>query len=69
MFHPAVAHLPNEDVVAFWTKTNDEDRSICERQQIGMASGVFSPVRYDESEDGLRAFDRLITESYTESYS
>lgn len=67
LFHPSVAHLPNEDVVAFWKKTNDEDRQICERQQIGMASGVFAPVRYDESEDGLRAFDRLVTRSYTES--
>jgi glycine betaine catabolism A len=59
LYHPSIAHLEHREVVFFWKITNDEDKAICERQQIGLASGVWTPSEYDESEDGMRAFDRL----------
>jgi Rieske 2Fe-2S family protein len=61
LFHPACAG-PLDDVVEFWKRTNDEDRAICERQQLGVASGAWSPSCYTQSEDGMHAFDKLVAE-------
>lgn len=63
LFHPSVAHLEHRDVMDSWRVTNEEDRAICERQQLGLASGVWTPFEYDASEDGMRAFDTLYQRS------
>lgn len=65
LFHPAVAHLEHPDVIDFWRQTNDEDRAICERQMEGLREGVWTPLCYAESEDGMIAFDRLIRRAYS----
>ncbi len=52
------------DVVAFWERINDEDRAICERQQIGMRSRAYVPSRYAAVEDGVHAFDRMVALAY-----
>lgn len=49
-----------DDVLAFWARTNAEDRAICERQQRGLAAARGAPLRYAASEDGLHAFERLV---------
>ncbi|MBK6535945.1 MAG: Rieske 2Fe-2S domain-containing protein [Deltaproteobacteria bacterium] len=48
-----------DEVFAFWDRTNAEDRAVCERQQLGMASRWEGGV-YATSEDGTRAFDRWV---------
>jgi glycine betaine catabolism A len=53
-----------DDVLAFWRRTNAEDRAICERQQQGLASPRARPAAYAASEDGLHAFERLVAERY-----
>ena len=66
--HPAAALASAEsahDVVAFWERVNDEDRAICERQQIGMGSRGYAPSRYAAVEDGVHAFDRLVARAYS----
>jgi len=63
LFHPACSG-PFTDVIEFWQKTNDEDRAICERQQLGVASGAWSPACYTQSEDGMHAFDKLVAHAY-----
>jgi len=52
------------DVYEFWDKTNAEDRDICEKQQLGIASPAFERARYVKSEDGVHAFDRLLVRTY-----
>jgi glycine betaine catabolism A len=64
LFHPSVAHLEHRDVIDFWKVTNEEDRAICERQMEGLRSGVWTPLRYAESEDGVMAFDTLLRREY-----
>jgi Rieske 2Fe-2S family protein len=53
-----------DDVLDFWTRTNAEDRAICERQQRGLASPRARPSVYAESEDGLHAFERMMAARY-----
>lgn len=48
-----------EEVFAFWDRTNAEDRAICERQQRGLAAGA-APGCYTASEDGVHAFDAWV---------
>lgn len=55
---------PLADVFDFWDVVNDEDRSICERQQIGVSSRGFTGGSYAPSEDGVHGFDRLIARRY-----
>jgi glycine betaine catabolism A len=55
------------DVVAFWARTNAEDRAICERQQRGMAAPSFEPGPYASVEDGVCAFDRKLLAAYRSS--
>ena len=55
------------DVLDFWEIVNAEDRAICERQQIGVASRGYAPVGYARVEDGVHAFDRLVAERYLEA--
>ena len=62
LFHPSATTF--DDVIEFWKKTNDEDRAIRERQQLGIASGAWSPACYTQSEDGVHAFDKLVAEQY-----
>ena len=52
------------DVVAFWERTNAEDRTICERQHRGIASPSYTPGPYAPSEDGVHGFDRLVASAY-----
>ncbi len=69
LFHPS-AHQegvdPRDpcDVYDFWDRVNAEDRSVCERQQLGMRSGGWQPSRYARVEDGMHAFDRLVARAY-----
>jgi Rieske 2Fe-2S family protein len=52
------------DVLDFWELVNAQDRVICERQQVGVASRGFSPTAYAPVEDGVHAFDRLVVRRY-----
>ncbi len=65
-FHPAAfsADFDPQDVVGFWQRANDEDREVCERQQIGMRSRGYVPSRYAAVEDGVHAFDCMVARSY-----
>lgn len=58
-----------DDVVAFWQRTNAEDRAICERQQRGLGSRRAQPSVYATSEDGLHAFERLLAARYLRALS
>jgi Rieske 2Fe-2S family protein len=58
------ANVDLDDVVAFWERTNAEDRAICERQQRGLGSRRARPSGYAASEDGLHAFERLVAARY-----
>jgi Rieske 2Fe-2S family protein len=53
-----------DDLTAFWTNVNMEDRLICERQQVGIRSRGFRPSSYATVEEGVHAFDRRIAEAY-----
>lgn len=61
LVHPRSIRVDPEDLRAFWTRTNAEDRAICERQQLGLELGRRTSARNQpvESEDGLLAFERL----------
>ncbi len=65
-FHASafVESFDMSEVVAFWSRTNAEDRAICERQQRGMASPSFEPGPYASVEDGVFAFDRKLVAAY-----
>jgi Rieske 2Fe-2S family protein len=68
-FHPASHPAEGDpadidDVVSFWNGVNDEDRSICERQQIGVQSRGYRSSRYSLVEDGVHAFDSLVARAY-----
>jgi glycine betaine catabolism A len=45
-----------DDIVSFWTGTNDEDRGAIERQQRGIRSRGYRPGRLSPLEDGLHRF-------------
>src|SRR5262249_33780772 len=63
--HAACPHDADVDgVLAFWDRINAEDRAICERQQIGVASRGFAPAGYAAAEDGVHAFDRMVARRY-----
>ena len=53
-----------DGVIAFWDRTNAEDRAICELQQRGLGSRHAHAARYARSEDGLHAFERLVAARY-----
>ncbi len=65
-FHAEAPDAAHADVLAFWDRTNAEDRAICERQQRGVASPSYEPGPYAPSEDGMHAFDRLVAAAYLE---
>jgi Rieske 2Fe-2S family protein len=56
-----------DEVFAFWDTTNDEDRSICERQQRGVGAAGHEPAPYADGEDGVHGFDRRVAEIYLEA--
>jgi glycine betaine catabolism A len=62
LFHRDDAGRDAVAVYAFWDRTNEEDRAICERQQRGVSAPSYEPGRYAESEDGMRAFDARVAE-------
>jgi len=65
-FHPA-AFTPGFDpsgVYAFWDRVNAQDRTICERQQVGLGTRGYRPSRYTSVEDGVHAFDRMVARRY-----
>jgi Rieske 2Fe-2S family protein len=67
-FHAAAfrAGFDPDDVLALWSRVNDEDRAICERQQRGLGSSAYAPSHYAEVEDGVHAFDRLVARAHRE---
>jgi glycine betaine catabolism A len=62
--HAAAPQAADDALHAFWDRTNAEDRAICERQQRGVSSPSYRPGPYAPSEDGMRAFDRLVAAAY-----
>jgi glycine betaine catabolism A len=66
LVHPAAVgpSCDVHDLVGFWTRVNDEDRAICEGQQLGVGSRGYVPSCYSAVEDGVHAFDRLVVRSY-----
>lgn len=52
------------DVFDFWDEVNAQDRAVCERQQIGVASRGYRPAAYAAAEDGVHAFDRQVAARY-----
>ena len=52
------------DVLDFWDLVNAQDRAICERQQIGVASRGFAGATYAAVEEDVHAFDRLVARRY-----
>jgi Rieske 2Fe-2S family protein len=57
------------DLVPFWERINEEDRAICERQQLGVASRAYRPAPYTSVEDGVHAFDALVARAYESASS
>lgn len=64
--HPAArgASFDAGDLTRFWDLVNAQDRSICERQQVGIRSPAFRPSRYEPVEEGVHAFDRRVARAY-----
>ena len=52
------------DVFAFWDLTNEQDRRVCEGQQLGIESAGWRPGRYATVEDGTHQFDRMVARAY-----
>jgi len=65
-FHAAAfaPELEAADVFTFWDGVNAEDRAICERQQLGLASRSFDRASYSALEEGVSAFNRLVARCY-----
>lgn len=61
--HPAGAAHDWTPVFEFWDQVNAEDRAICEDQQANARSPGFQLVGYTSVEEGVAAFDRLVTRS------
>jgi glycine betaine catabolism A len=68
-FHTAAfaPQLEAEDVFGFWDQVNAEDRQICERQQLGIASRSFERAAYSLLEEGTHAFDQWVARRYLEA--
>ncbi len=49
-----------DDVLKFWDTVNAQDRAICERQQVGVASRAFSPGPYTIADEGVEAFENMV---------
>jgi glycine betaine catabolism A len=62
-FAPTLAAV---DVFEFWDRVNAQDRAICERQQLGLASRSFEQATYSEVEEGVHAFDQRVARLYLE---
>ena len=52
------------DVFTFWDLTNEQDRLVCEGQQLGVESRGWRPGRYATVEDGTHLFDRMVARAY-----
>ena len=52
------------DVLDFWTRVYEEDRVVCEQQQLGVSSRRM-PAQYTEAEEGAEAVARMVTASTT----
>ncbi len=62
--HPSIPEDADlGDVYAFWDRVNAQDRWICERQQRGVGSRGFSGPIYQEADEGVVAFERLLREA------
>jgi Rieske 2Fe-2S family protein len=69
LFDPAAARagrVDASDVYDFWHVTNAQDFGVCERQQRGVASPGYSPVRYTHDEEGVYEFDKIVAARYLE---
>lgn len=60
LVHASSERASIDDVGRFWDRVHDEDREICEGQQRATRSRGFRPACFEESEDGVRAFDAMI---------
>lgn len=56
IFFHAEAGGDHADVFAFWDRTNQEDRAICEAQQRGLGFPSARPARLGPAEDGVANF-------------
>ena len=54
------------DAVEFWDLTNRQDWTVCELQQLGTASHVYTPGRYSLMEDMVHAFDLMCADGYAQ---
>ena len=55
------------DVYDFWKVTNEQDFTVCERQQLGVSSLGFTPGRYTPVEEGVHEFDKIVAARYGET--
>ena len=61
---PGVRQAHHDDLVPFWQRVNQEDRAICESQQIGLTTPGYRPAAYYTDEDGVHAFDARVARAY-----
>lgn len=70
LVHPEAAAWPAErhaELVAFWTRTNDEDRAIVEAQQRALATPGLAFAPFAANEDGVHAFQRRLARAYADA--
>lgn len=53
-----------DDLVEWWRQVNREDRDICGKQQRGIGSRGYRPLRLGTLEEGLVQFHRLLRAAY-----
>ncbi|MGH9173994.1 MAG: SRPBCC family protein, partial [Vicinamibacterales bacterium] len=66
-FHPMTLAEPEFDPTGpaeFWDLTNRQDWHVCELQQRGTASRIYSPGRYAAIERMVHAFDARVADRY-----
>lgn len=64
-FHPA-ANTEDPAIYELWDQINSEDRAICEDQQANASSRAFVDLRYESVEEGMQAFDAMVTKALSE---
>lgn len=68
-FHPDTLAQPDFDVSGpseFWDTTNREDWKVCELQQNGTRSAVYTPGRYSAIEKMVHTFDAKVADRYAD---
>ena len=67
--HAASAGRDLSSVTSFWAQVNEEDRAICQSQQVGAGARGFEGTGYLPVEDGVHAVGRLVARAYLEATS